>query len=238
MEPVAFHLLVDGVYEPELARFLLERLSAGGTFVDVGANVGALTIPAARRVGPSGLVLSVEASPRVFPYLAENVRANRGDNIRLRHCAACEGDRSGVPFYEAPTDRFGMGSMAPQFGGAPVLVPSRSLDDLLAEEGVTHVDLLKVDVEGFEAQVFRGARGLLTSERPPVVVFEFCDWAEQRGGGPVGLAQQVLRDFGFNLFLLKGRDLIPTGPVTVGSETLVAVNQRDQGDTCPESETS
>jgi FkbM family methyltransferase len=224
MEPVAFHLLVDGVYEPELAHFILERLPAGGTFVDVGANVGAFTIPAVKRVGTSGIVLSVEASPGVFPYLEENIRANQTGNVRLKHCAAsdCYGD--GVPFYEAPADHFGMGSMAPQFNASPVLVPSRPLDHLLAEEGVTHVDVLKVDVEGFEAQVFQGARCLLTSDRPPVVVFEFCDWAEGRAaGGKVGLAQQVLQDFGYDLFQIKGRELVPTELLTVGYENLVAV---------------
>jgi FkbM family methyltransferase len=223
MEPVAFHLLVDGVYEPELARFIVKRLPAGGTFVDVGANVGAFTIPAAKRVGPSGTVLAVEASPRVFPFLEENVRTNRAGNVRLKYCAASDCDSAGVPFYEAPADHFGMGSMAPQFGARPVLVPSRPLNQLLAEEGLSHVDILKVDVEGFEAQVFPGARGLLTSDRPPVVVFEFCDWAEERADGRTGLAQQVLRDFGYDLFLLKGPALVPTGLVTAGFETMVAV---------------
>jgi FkbM family methyltransferase len=224
MEPVAFHLVVDGVYEPELARFILDRLQSAGTFVDVGANVGAFTIPAAKKVGPSGLVLAVEASPQVFPYLEGNVRANRSGNVRLKFVAASDGDSAGVPFYEAPADHFGMGSMAPQFGASPVLVPSRPLDQLLAEEGVTHVDLLKVDVEGFEAQVFRGARKLLTSDRAPVVVFEFCDWAEGRAaGGQTGLGQQVLRGFGYNLFRLKGREMVRTDPITAGFENLVAV---------------
>src|SRR5207249_3283100 len=61
-EPIGFYLLVDGAYEPMTAEFLLSHLTPGATFVDVGANIGVLTIPAARRVGPTGRVVAVEPS--------------------------------------------------------------------------------------------------------------------------------------------------------------------------------
>lgn len=225
-EPVAFHLLADGVYEPALARFLAQRLPPGGTFVDVGANVGAFTVPVARRLGAAGLVVAVEASPAVFPYLEANVRDNGLTNVRLHPCAATDGRRDEAPFYEAPADHFGMGALAAQFGARPVSVPARTLDDLLAADGVPAVDLLKVDVEGFEADVFRGARRLLSCPRPPLVAFEFCDWAEERNpGARPGDAQRFLLERGFALFVLhEGGGLVPTGaPLIRGDATLVGM---------------
>jgi FkbM family methyltransferase len=224
MEPVAFHLLVDGVYEPELAKFIQDRLKSGGIFVDVGANIGCFTIPAARKVGPSGHVIAIEASPKVFPYLEQNVKTNGLENVRLRHCAASNCDGTSIDFFDAPTDHFGMGALAPQFNADPVCVEARSLDRILADEGISHVDVLKVDVEGFEAEVFKGARRLLTSTAPPVIAFEFCDWAEKRASGMLGEAQRMLLEWDYELKVLtKSGALQGTSVLTTGFVTIVAI---------------
>src|SRR5438552_3845100 len=55
-EPIAFHLLTDGVYEGQTLELLLKHLRSGSTFVDVGANIGAFAVPVARRVGVTGRV--------------------------------------------------------------------------------------------------------------------------------------------------------------------------------------
>src|SRR5438874_8565674 len=75
-EPIAFHLLVNGAYEPETQNLLLRVLPVGGVFVDIGANVGTFAIPAAKHVGPSGRVVAIEASPTVFKVLEKNVALN------------------------------------------------------------------------------------------------------------------------------------------------------------------
>ncbi len=202
-ESVGFELLINGEYECDTRQFLLQSLSLGGTFVDVGANIGALTIPAARRVGSSGRVVVIEASPYVFGYLEENVRMNGISNVVSIGCAVHDHDEAEVSFWDAPTDHFGMGSLAPQFHPDATKIVARTLDGLLAKEAVDHVDVLKVDVEGFESSVFRGARRLLTGPRPPVVLFEFCDWAEARGVEAVGDAQEFLRDLGYQILRLS-----------------------------------
>lgn len=227
-EPIAFHLLVDGVYEPMVASFLLNHLKVGMTFVDVGASIGVFTILAARQVGPTGRVLALEPSPRVFPYLEHNVKVNGLSNVCLKQCAAYDRDVESLPWWEAPVEHFGMGALAPQFHTAPTAVLARTLDQVLIEEGISCVDLLKVDVEGFEAAVFRGAKQLLTAPDPPLIVFEFCDWAEERvPGGQVGEAQRVLRGFGYQIWRLSdflcGRGQPLKDVLLNGGEMLVAV---------------
>jgi FkbM family methyltransferase len=230
-EPVGFHLLVDGAYEPETIAFLSDHLTPGSIFVDVGANIGAFTVPAGRVVGETGCVLAIEPSPRMFPYLSHNVSVNGLTNVSLQEGAIFDRDVPQLPFYEAPVEHFGMGALAPQFFTKPIAVSARSLDSLLAEKGIRHVDVLKVDVEGFEAAVFRGAVKLLTGEAPPVIIFEFCDWAEERvPEANIGDAQRVLHEYGYSIWRMT--DFATHRPplqaiLATGFEMLVAQKERD-----------
>lgn len=203
-EPIGFFLISDGMYEPLTMRLLFRHLARGSTFVDVGANIGVFTIPLAKQVGTDGRVLAIEPSPRIFPYLRDNVQMNRLGNVRLQNCAAYHCDQSEVPFYESPQDQFGMGSLGAQFHEQPVAVPAQTLDSLLEKEGLHHVDLLKVDVEGYEQSVFKGAQRLLSAPDAPILLFEFCDWAETRAaGGHAGNAQRLLWDYGYEIWHLS-----------------------------------
>ena len=119
-----------------------------------------------------------------------------------------------------------MGSLGAQFHNEPVPVLCRTLDHVLKEQGIERVDVIKVDVEGVEAAVFEGAKELLTGEHPPVIVFEFCDWAENRVvGGRAGDAQRLLMSWGYRIWRLA--DIVKGWPplvnvLTTGFEMLVA----------------
>ena len=228
-EPIGFYLLIDGVYEKEVSEFVLSRLQIGSTFIDVGANIGAHSIPAARKVGVSGKVLAIEASPKVFPYLERNVELNQLTNVRCFNVAASH-EKGELPFYEAPLDKFGMGSLGAQFQAKPVTIPVRTLDQTVSEEKIAQVDLLKIDVEGFEVRVLQGAQGLLKNGKLPLIIFEFCDWAEGRvPDGKVGDAQQLLLDAGFSIWRLEDftKGWTPLNePITTGFINLVAQKQK------------
>ena len=113
-------------------------------------------------------------------------------------------------FYPAPVDHFGMGSRAPQFNATPITVPSVTLDSLVKKLNLASVDLIKIDVEGFELDVLKGAMELLSSEKPPLIVFEFCDWAEARmSTDDIGAAQRFLLDRGFQIWRASDYDCGP-----------------------------
>ena len=119
-----------------------------------------------------------------------------------------------------------MGSLSAQFDASPVEVAAKTLDEVLEETGTDHVDLIKVDVEGFEVCVFKGAQNLLKGARPPLVLFEFCDWAEARvPKARIGDAQRLLLDNGYSIWrltdFLKGRHPLRE-PLETGYAMLVA----------------
>jgi FkbM family methyltransferase len=223
-EPIAFHLLIDGVYERDVLDFIAGRLRPGGTFVDVGANIGVLAVPIGARADKP-TVVAIEASPRIFAYLQQNVQANKLNNIRCFNVVAAA-EQCQLPFYDAPSDHFGMGSRAPQFQAEPALLPGRSLDSILSELKIENVDVLKIDVEGFEADVLAGARNLLMGQNPPLIVFEFLDWAEQRvAHRHVGAAQDLLRQLGYSIWTIQSfKAAAPPLEATLvkGGEMLVA----------------
>lgn len=223
-EPVAFHCLVNGVYEPEVVSLLRRFLSPGGVFLDVGANVGVFSVLASGIVGPSGTVVAIEASPRINAYLERNLERNGCANVHRLAKAASESGPGVLRFWPAPDEHFGMGALAPQFGTTDIEVEADTIDHLLASLGIRHVDLVKMDIEGFEAAALTGARDLLTGDRPPTLVFEFADWAERRAGTSPGAAQRVLLELGYSLYRIDsaGRPILMRAPLETGSDNLLA----------------
>ena len=227
-EPIAFSLGLNGSYESEAIDFIIGLMGKDDEFLDVGANIGAFTLPVAR---VARRVIAVEASPLVFPFLERNVSLNQLRNVTIHNCAASEPGKDSVPFYVPPMDHFGMGSSAPQFNVAPGAVPARTLDSLIRDREPGPIRVIKVDVEGFEAHVFMGAIELLQSSEPPLIVFEFCDWTEERAfPGRKGWAQQILMNQNYDLWpfpeFLHGSSRPLAEPLTAGCHTIVARRRR------------
>jgi FkbM family methyltransferase len=204
-EPISFGLLVDGVYEPNSLEVILKNLTKDAMFLDIGANIGCFSVATAKLLEKQNIsVIAIEASPSIFTYLKHNIEANLLTNVKALNLAATEKDDSNINFYEAPLDHFGMGSLGAQFNNSPIQVKTKTIDSIIKNEQINKVDLLKIDVEGYESSVLAGARELLSSPNAPMVLFEFCDWAEARKpDGKVGDAQRILMDLGYKIYRLK-----------------------------------
>jgi len=174
------YLYLFGVWEPNLSCWFDECLRPGDVFVDVGANIGIFSLLASKAVGEKGEVVAVEASPTVFDFLASNVARNGCKNIRLMNCAAS--DRTGVVrMFRAPDSNLGATST---FNGADFQedgeVAARPLSDVLTTEETQKARLIKIDVEGAEAEVVKGLLPLLRIARRDM------DIIVEVGGGPIG----------------------------------------------------
>ena len=224
-EPIAFHCLISGTYEPELIALLDAHLPRGGTFLDVGANVGVFTLTAARIAGLQGRVIAIEASPEICHFLSRNIASNGCRKVTLVVKAATDSGPARLAFWPAPEEKFGMGALAPQFDAAAITVDGDTIDNVLSSLDIRRVDLMKMDNEGFEAAALRGARRLLSSAHPPVVIIEFADWAESRAGAQCGDAQRVLLELGYTLKRVHpdGRLEALSGPLQHNSASILAL---------------
>lgn len=196
--------------------FVAARLRAGETYVDVGANVGLLTMRAASVVGPRGRVIAIEAHPRTHRFLEDNLRLSGLDG-RVQAIHRAVGEAPGMLTF---TDFMSDDQNHVSVDGAGMLVPVERLDDLVPAGPVA---LLKVDVEGFELQVFRGAPAVL--ERTRAVLFESWDHHAARFGNSAAAVVALLRSSGFTVHRLEGRELRPFGDDdgSPGCENLVAL---------------
>jgi hypothetical protein len=93
-DPVAFDLLVNGVHQPEVLAVVLELLPEHGVFLDLGAGLGAFSLPAACRTGQGGRVLALEASPTLFGCLRANAAINGLGNVTAEQCGFSALDRT------------------------------------------------------------------------------------------------------------------------------------------------
>jgi FkbM family methyltransferase len=224
-EPIAAALFSDGTYEPATIDIVVSHLPRGGTFVDVGANIGtiALAIAALR---PDARIICVEAAPPVASILRRNIELNRRANVTVVEALVGAEELASVPFYQAPESSFGMGSLGPQFHAAPTYIAQRRLDEILDSLGCDAIDVVKLDIEGAEAGALKGMSRHLAGARRPFVIFEFLDWAETRiAGQAAGDAQRFLRSLGYDLWRLDTRTgLKPLAdPIETGGAMICAV---------------
>ena len=142
-------------YNLEELDFLRAHAPTGGVFVDVGANVGTYTMPLARHVGAGGTVIAIEPHPVTHARLAFNNSASGTTQVRL--VAAAAGPADGELMIETDGDNLGASHIVSgAASGKAIKVPSLRLQRILAEAGVSRVDALKIDVEGFEDRVLTG----------------------------------------------------------------------------------
>lgn len=156
-------------YEREL--LLLQKiLSPGMTFVDAGACYGIYTLAASKIVGPAGSVFTFEPAPRAFRILQKNIRLNSLPNV-IAYPLALTANNGKALLYRHPNVGCDSLGKDDSFTGTSEMIATKSLDTVLREVSVSSVDVIKIDVQGAEEWVLRGAAQLLASSHP-VVIFE------------------------------------------------------------------
>lgn len=170
--------LSKDTYEPHIVAWLKQCLKPGDSFWDIGANWGLISLPAAQIVGTSGRVIAVEPSPSNLAWLKRHIALNQCETIvTVLEAAVCEQPGGSVSFSLLNDGRSPSNSLmfsSSVNGESPevsqqISVPAISLDSLLAEQGRSP-KVVKIDVEGAEFKVLKGATKLLNSDSAPILM--------------------------------------------------------------------
>ena len=152
------HLAEHGVTEPETMALLERLLKPGDSCIDVGAHVGFVTLVARQAVGAEGCVIAVEPQPYNCERILRNWEINGFTNLQL-HVAAAGPNQGFVKlFQQAATDksRLSLALPMPDALALEFEVPMITVGDLITKYGLASVQVLKIDVEGFELGVLEG----------------------------------------------------------------------------------
>jgi FkbM family methyltransferase len=148
----------------------------GDTVIDVGAHIGLYTLIAAKRVGSSGKVIAIEPDPDNFKILKKNILLNQLSNVEALECAVYstkeklklflpELERGRTIFNTVMQDRAGISNNFLE-------VEANTLDNILNENNIQRVNWIKIDVEGAELEVLKGAVNTLSSNKNITLVIE------------------------------------------------------------------
>lgn len=224
-ENISFDLFFEGSYEKSLVSYLSAKMPLNGIFIDVGANIGAISVFLAK-LRPDVTIYAFEASPRVFSYLSRNVAQNKLENIFAINKAIHTQHDITLDFF-SPEEKFGKGSFSSVFTKTPEQVRTLRLEFFCEEAGI-QPDIIKVDVEGFEAMIFASLGQYLTTlPKRPILIFEFVDWAERLSTVfEPGDAQKYILNCDYSLYDF---DISPAGtgekitsPQTTGAREFIA----------------
>lgn len=144
-------------YEVETEDAIRSSLRTGDVFLDVGANEGYFTALACGLVGPEGFVVAVEPQERLCDLIEINLRLNGAGNYRIFSNAMGGEDNQEGEIHLWPSINSGASSVLARYRFSRATQRFRyiSLDTILRQVGKTRVDLVKIDVEGFEGEVIR-----------------------------------------------------------------------------------
>jgi FkbM family methyltransferase len=211
-EGIDFSIFLLGSFEPEMVAAYRLMIAAGAIVIDIGANIGAHTLPLAARVGPLGRVIAIEPTRYAFERLREHVGLNPTLAARIiplramlmgsREEVLAEKIVSSWPL-DTPGDAHAEhGGVGKATTGAVV----RTLDDMVLDLDLKSVDFLKLDVDGYEVEVLREARDTLR-RFAPLIFFDHAPYVvAEKGYDPDEIAE-ILTGPGYHSTDLKRRSL-------------------------------
>jgi FkbM family methyltransferase len=216
-------LYVRRSYELPETNYLRTHLHPGMVLVDVGANIGYFTTLASRIVGPTGRVVAVEPDRDNYAILKANLSANRIENS-IAIDSALGSSPGHARLYRSRENngdhRLYSGSDSAR---ESIKVEIETLDDLLDRLGITRVDFIKMDVQGYESHVLQGMKRTLDRSRNLVVLSEFWPSGIEHAGGSPADFLEFFRSSGFDTSMLSrsGTDQISLLPVRVNEAEIM-----------------
>lgn len=170
-EFIQSHLYLFGSYELPTIKFIKNTVKPNMTILDIGGNVGLMTLLFSKFLGNTGQVHTFEPEPRNFADLLENININQFKNITLNQLAVSDKDAK-LKFYLSNSINAGTHSLVynNDLSKEFLEVTAIKADDYIRQNNIAKVDLIKIDVEGAELDVINGMDELLSRDTPILIV--------------------------------------------------------------------
>jgi FkbM family methyltransferase len=194
--------LMDQNFEIDEQCFLRYYLRKGGIFFDIGSNIGIFSLIGANIVGRKGSVYSFEPTPETYFRLKQNIKLNKAKRIFPFNMALS--DKSGLQDFLVSNDgydawnSFGKPSAGSVFEN--IKVRTITFDEFLSQQNIEKIDLIKIDVEGWEINVLNGGKNYFNRLTSAAILIEFGDINLSNAGFTSEELYNRLVSFGYELY--------------------------------------
>jgi len=188
-----------GMYECNKTEAIIALLRRGMTFVDVGVNKGDFTLLGSTLVGANGKVFCFEPEPTNCYWIRRSIDLNGYNNISLSELALGDVNGHAELYLGRKSGWHTLIPQQPERDAGFIVVKKRTLDDFITEICQDHVDMIKIDVEGAELQVLRGAGRTLSKNKQVVLLI---DIHPRLGVNPREVCD-LLTELGFSIYQMK-----------------------------------
>lgn len=196
-------LLLKEEIEPYTCKLIEDNIDLGMTCVDIGANIGYMTLLMANKLRGTGHVYSFEPDPYTYEQLKHNVEINNLRNVELSKCAVS--DRMGQQtFYINPDARY-LNSLY-DTASSKIDVTTVTLDDYFKDR----VDVIKIDTQGADELVLKGAEKTVKRWHPKIFLEYWPEGLKMTGANPLEILD-LLRGHGYKITVVDDfkNQLIP-----------------------------
>jgi FkbM family methyltransferase len=214
-EGIDLAIYLFGYFEYETFHAYRRLLKPGDTVLDIGANIGAHTLHLARCVSPAGRVIAFEPTAYAYNKLRQNISLNPSlaNLIQAEQIMLVSSDNAQVKpqLYSSWQIHDTAVSTHPKHGGRLMDTTgahNEALDSYIAGHKIGAVSLIKMDVDGHECQVLRGAHELLRRDKP-ILLMEIMPYGLDEAGASLDELLGILRVHGYSLYDLDGRTALP-----------------------------
>jgi len=169
---ISSELIIHKIHEPLTTSLIIKKLTKGMHCIDIGSNIGYYAILESSKIGDNGLVWSIEPSPQNFKTLSKNIILNQRKNIKCYNIAI--GEKNGkIDFLISEKSNWSKiknESDHIEKGDKIIQVDIMTLDSFSEKNEIKKVDLLRMDVEGYERNIIEGSMNFLEKFKPILMI--------------------------------------------------------------------
>jgi len=214
-----------GRYEMDKMEAVQKLLRPGVTFIDVGANKGDFSLLAAMVVGNDGRILVFEPEPMNCKWIGESIRLNGYKNISVFDFALSDTNGPASLYLGEKSGLHTLLPGLPHHDKGTITISARTLDDVLADVKSKEIAMMKIDVEGAELRVLKGAERTLVENQNIILLI---DIHPHLGVEPEDV-MVYLRSLGFSMYQMKSPFNVRLDRTTTPLEEVLAYRKLDAG---------
>ncbi len=206
--PYTWDLIEGKEHEDIVKKTFMNNVNEGNTIIDIGANMGEFSLIAAKKVGHKGKVISIEPLNQAVTWLEKNYILNGFSNYEIIEKAAGKNKGTLTLYKRSESSKAGM--LDPDISDKKLVntgeIKVDTIDDIISSRNINQVEMLKIDVEGYEYEVLCGCKNSFKEYKIKKIICEIHSSFLKKKGLDKNSIYEILKENGFSISVLDSSD--------------------------------